>query len=84
MLTSSAIKATVEGLIVRRLACPTGYSDCGVLIKGGGLRLQACDVSSEGGDPSIASCMCVRGALVVTRPIRAAGLTACTVTYSLD
>ena len=58
-LTSSAAKATTDGLVIRREGepppGPEGEDEvphelrCGVFIWGGALRLQACDVSSTAG-----------------------------------
>ena len=72
VVTSEAATSTCDGLIIRREAGGTtnNYHDC-VWIKGGRLRLQACDVTSaasnvvcvviEGGaDPALVACKCVR------------------------
>ena len=84
VVTSDAAAATLDGLIIRRQAGGDGSSwmttifccgdvtagtDYGVWVKGGGLRLQACDITSaeqecvwiEGGtaDPVLAACKCV-------------------------
>ena len=64
-VTSDAAAATCDGLVIRREAGSGG--SCAVWIKGGALRLQACDVTSasstcvtiHGGDPVLASCRCV-------------------------
>ena len=66
IVVSSAPVATLDGVIVRR--SPGGEASTGVWVKGGGLRLQRCDVSSaagacvtvsEGSDPVITGCKCV-------------------------
>ena len=66
LVTSWAVKSTLDGLVIRRDA---GGSGRGVWIRGGALRLQACDVAGtsiasirmEGGaDPLLSSCKCVR------------------------
>ena len=62
VVTSEAAAATCDGLVIRREA--GGRYDCGVLIKGGNLRMQACDVKSlsgecvdvAAGDPVLTSC----------------------------
>ena len=73
VVTSEAAEGTLDGLNIRREAGSTSnnYSrDC-VWIRGGRLRLQACDVTCvakyvtcvviEGGaDPMLAACKCVR------------------------
>ena len=68
VFTSEAAKGTADGLVLRREAGGSGY-EYGVLIKGGALRLQACDLAFacsfsmriEGGsDPMITSCRYVR------------------------
>ena len=71
VVTSEAAESTLDGLIIRREAGGTSNSgNDGVWIKGGRLRMQACDVTStftgicvviEGGaDPILAACKCVR------------------------
>ena len=66
VITSSADAATVDGLIVRREAGGDD-NDYGVWIRGGRLRLQACDITCaslacihiEGGaDPTLVACRC--------------------------
>ena len=48
VITSTAAKATVSGFSIRKLAVDgAARGDYGVWIKGGGLRLQGCDVVSE-------------------------------------
>ena len=69
VLISSAQESTIDKLAIRREAGGSGDCD-GVWIRGGRLRMQACDVTSaasgacvmiEGGaDPVLASCKCVR------------------------
>ena len=70
VLTSSAAKATADGLAVRRegqrLEGEVSEATCGVVIRGGALRIQACDVCSTAGfsieiggvgaDPVITEC----------------------------
>ena len=72
VVTSEAATSTCDGLIIRREAGGTSNdgNDC-VWIKGGRLRMQACDVTCaapnvpcvwiEGGaDPTLEACKCVR------------------------
>ena len=71
VVTSEAAEGTLDGLIIRREAGGTTNNFCEVVwIKGGRLRMQACDVTSaqacahcvfiEGGaDPVLAACKCV-------------------------
>ena len=73
VVTSDSDESTLDGLVIRREAGGTSndYNDC-VWIKGGLLRMQACDVTSaftgicvviEGGaDPMLLACRCVRAA----------------------
>ena len=65
VLTSSAAKAALDGLVIRREA--GGALGYGVWINGGRLRLQACDVTSashssvlitNGADPVVSACRC--------------------------
>ena len=71
-IISNASEATVDGIVLRCEATGWGWADTskhGVLITGGRLRVQACDISSthgsgetmriEGGDPVIIGCTCV-------------------------
>ena len=70
-VTSEAAEGTLDGLIIRREAgCSRNNHRGCVWIRGGRLRLQACDVTSaaidapcvqiEGGaDPSLTACKCV-------------------------
>ena len=72
VVTSDAAEGTLDGLIIRREAGGAdSCRDC-VWIKGGRLRLQACDVTCaalnvpcvwiEGGaDPTLVACKCARG-----------------------
>ena len=55
VLTSLAAMATLDGLALRR-EVGGSLGDCGVSIKGGRLRLQACDVFNATG-----TCICVEG-----------------------
>ena len=66
LVTSETLTSTLDGLVIRREA---GGGGRGVWIRGGSLRLQACDISSaslpcvriEGGaDPLLSWCKCVR------------------------
>ena len=80
VVTSRAKKSTLDGLTIRREA--SSVISHGVDVKGGALRLQACDVTSatgtclriEGGaDPVLTVCRCVRerarqSAVVYARP----------------
>ena len=75
VLTSAAAKSTVDGLLIRREAGGTSSRTECVWIKGGALRMQACDVtcaiatrciSIDGGDPVLAACKCAPAARVVT------------------
>ena len=73
VVTSEAVEGTLDGLIIRREAGGTrvnNYRDC-VWIRGGRLRLQACDVTGAapfvpcvvimgGADPLLSICKCVR------------------------
>ena len=80
VVTSDAVTSTLDGLIIRREAGGTNNHgrDC-VWIKGGRLRMQACDVTSthpqahciwiERADPVLVACKCVRaGALALFWP----------------
>ena len=67
VVTSESDVATIDGLIIRREAGGDS-KDYGVWIKGGRLRLQACDITSAslacvafsgGADPTVALCKCV-------------------------
>ena len=71
VVTSEAAEGMLDGLIIRREAGGVygSYHDC-VWIKGGRLRLQACDVTSAaphvhciridgGADPTLMACKCV-------------------------
>ena len=72
VLTSEAVEASVDGLVIRREA-GGGFNLCDcVWIKRGGLRLQACDVASAAGghcclaidggsDPLVTACKCEQG-----------------------
>ena len=76
VLTSTASKSTVDGLLVRQEGTGDLALDssafCGVVVKQGALRLQACQISGEslqgaglwasGGDPVISACTCGGGA----------------------
>ena len=68
VIASEAARSTLDGLIVR---CESkskgrGEREGGITVKGGRLRIQACDVTSAsipcisigGGDPTVASCRC--------------------------
>ena len=68
VVTSEAAASTLDGLVIRREVAGSGDS-YGVWIKGGRLRLQACNITSAaqecvfiqgGADPLLASCKCVR------------------------
>ena len=72
VLTSSSVKATIDGLIVRQEAADEDDVLGGIKILGGGLRLQASDISCEfdtgilisggaGTDPVISGCRYVKG-----------------------
>ena len=77
VLKSTAEKATVDGLIIRQALVIFGAVGChGVRIRGGALRLQACNVTSAsdvclsikggpGTDPVVTGCTCV-GPLVLS------------------
>ena len=76
VLTCEAAVATIDGLIVRREAGDSDQPESGVWIRGGHLRLQACHVSNAGhasitieggGDPTVAACMYVEGALAAVQ-----------------
>ena len=70
VVTSSASSATLDGLIIRREGrASEGEEDFGVWIRGGQLRLHACDIFSFPGvcvriqgraDPVLVACKCVR------------------------
>ena len=73
---SSAVNSTVDGLIIRREVADIGDS-YGVWIKGGQLRLQACDITSAAqdcvriqgaADPTLTACKYVH-ALALFRPL---------------
>ena len=73
VLSSEALRSTVDGLAVRREAgeLDVGVGGFGVVVKGGALRLQGCDLTCAangaclcvdgGADPVVASCRCARG-----------------------
>ena len=73
VVTSKSTTATLDGLVIRREAGADRVQ--GVYIKGGGLRMQACDVTSSvtssgavifvsgAADPFLASCRCGQGGL---------------------
>ena len=72
VVTSESATSTLDGLIIRRLAGDTINKQCDcVWIKGGRLRLQACDVTSaassvvcvvidSAADPVLSACKCER------------------------
>ena len=74
VVTSRAVMSTLDGLIIRH---EEGL--CGTWIRGGRLRLQACDITSaepnfpcvfitSGADPVLVSCKCVLAPLFSARP----------------
>ena len=63
VVTSCAPRATLDGVAVRR--CPGGGQDYAVWIRGGGLRLHGCDITSaswaclaitDGSNPVVSNC----------------------------
>ena len=67
VLGRRALKATCDGLIIRHVNSDQHDDFSGVRIFGGGLRMQACDITSAkanavsikgGADPVLASCKC--------------------------
>ena len=70
VLVSEAVTSTVDGLVIQRKV-NDAVNDYAVWIARGGLRMQACDVTSAslacvcvqgGADPVLASCKCGTGA----------------------
>ena len=74
-VTCFADEATLDGLVIRQVTDVIG-GGCGVSIRGGRLRLHACDISSKqyacvsiegNADPTVTSCRCVLSVLAATR-----------------
>ena len=75
VVSSEAVKATLDGLIIRHDA-EIHSSNCVVGIRSGRLRMQACIITSAqvvciyisgGADPLVISCKCVWGGLGLSR-----------------
>ena len=70
VVISQASKATLDGILIQRMAGNTSNKDYAVWIVHGGLRMQACEITCAalacvcidgGADPVLAACKCVLG-----------------------